>query len=89
MTFTGEWDWKKHDPVAEALFFEALPRKQVREIHDAFLEELDQCGTNGLDLGGAVEQVFRRAHNTNIVTRYQNNAGMLLAANDFQTKRSL
>jgi hypothetical protein len=79
-TFTGEWDSKNHQPVAEALLDETLPRKRVREIHDAFLEELDQCGVRGLDLGGAIEQVFGRARNKNIVTRYQNEAGNLLAA---------
>ncbi len=45
-----------------------------------FLEELDQCGADGLDLGGAIEQTFGQAHRKNIVTRYQNNAGMLLSA---------
>src|SRR5271165_5444744 len=78
-TFTGEWDAKNHQPVAEALLDEALPKKQLREIHDAFLHELDQCGTNGLDLGGAIEQVFGRARTKNIVTRYQNLAGNMLA----------
>jgi hypothetical protein len=79
-TFTGEWDSKDHLPVAEALLDEALTPKQVREIHDAFLAELDEYGTNGLDLGGAIERVFGRARNKNIVTRYQNQAGSLFAA---------
>jgi hypothetical protein len=77
---TGEWDLKNHQPVAEALLDGALPRKQVRQIHNAFLEELDQCGIDGLDLGGAIEQVFGRARNKNVVTRYINKAGSLLAA---------
>ena len=87
-TFTGEWDPKSHEPVAEALLDETLPRKRVREIHDAFLKELDQCGTDGVDLGGAIEQVFGRARYNNIVIRYQNNAGALLAAGNFQTEDS-
>jgi hypothetical protein len=66
------------EPVAKALLDKALTPKQVRAIHDSFLEELDQCGTDGLDLSGAIEQVFGRARNKNIVIRYQNNARPLL-----------
>jgi len=79
LTFSGEWDGKNYNPVAEALLCK-LSRQQVRKIHDVFLDELDQCGADGLDLGGAIEQVFGRARHKNIVSRYQNNAGMLLAA---------
>lgn len=88
MTFTGEWDWKNHRPVAEALLSETLTGKQLREIHDVFLDEIDQYGNKGLDLGAAIEQVFGRAHNSNIVVRYQNEAAMLLAAGDSQTQGS-
>jgi hypothetical protein len=36
-TFMGEWDSKNYEPVAEALFYEALSRKQLRQVHDEFL----------------------------------------------------
>ncbi len=90
-TFAGEWlsllikdadsysGPRAGEPVAKALLDEALTGKQVRAIHDSFLEELDQCGTGGLDLGGAIEEVFGRARHKNIVIRYQNKARPLLA----------
>lgn len=79
-TFIGEWDRKSDHPVAEAVFHEGLARRQVREIHSMFLKELDECGADGLDLAGAIEKVFGRARAQNIVTRYKNNAAILLPA---------
>ncbi|MGO9486362.1 MAG: hypothetical protein ACLPX9_17590 [Rhodomicrobium sp.] len=88
-SFSGEWDGKNHHPVAEAFLCETLTRKQVRDIHDVLLKELDQCGTNGLDLAAAIEQVFALARYNNFVTCYQNNAALLLAARDTRTERTL
>jgi len=62
-TFTGEWDSKNYNPVAEALLDQSLSSKRVRELHDTFLEELDQLGSDGIDLGGAIEKLFARARN--------------------------
>jgi hypothetical protein len=77
-SFAGEWDYQNYEPIAEALLKASLSRKQVMQIHDAFLEQLDRCGVDGVDLGGAIEEVFGHAHNTGIVTRYENNAALLL-----------
>jgi hypothetical protein len=84
-SFAGEQDSKKI-PIAEALLDRSLTWKRVREIHDAFLEELDQCGVDGADLGGAIERVFGRARHEHIVTRYQNNAWGRIAAGTIQSK---
>jgi len=83
-TFNGKRDSKNYIPVAEAVLDQSLPRNRVQEIHDAFLEELDQYGVNGADLGGAIERVFGRARSQHIVTRYQNNALGRLAAGYMQ-----
>jgi len=77
-SFAGEWDYKNYEPIAEALLQAQLSRKQVMEIHDTFLEQLDQCGIDGADLSTAIEKVFGRAHHKGIVTRYENNAARLL-----------
>jgi hypothetical protein len=77
-SFAGEWDYKNYEPIAEALFKASLSRKQVMQIHDEFLERLDRCGVDGADLGGAIEEVFGRAHDAGIVTLYENNAVLLL-----------
>ncbi len=88
-TFAGEWDGNSDHPVAEAVFLEGLPRKQIREIHSMFLEELDQCGMDGLDLAGAIEKVFGRARGKNIIVRYKNNAAILLPARNSRIDGSL
>jgi hypothetical protein len=77
-SFSGEWNYKNYEPVAEALLQTSLSRKQVVQIHDAFLEKLDQRGLDGADLSGAIELVFKEACNTGIVTRYKNDAAPLL-----------
>jgi hypothetical protein len=77
-SFAGEWDYKNYEPMAEALFQAKLSRKQVMEIHDAFLEQLDRCGENGADLSTAIEEVLGRAQDIGIVSRYENNAALLL-----------
>ena len=77
-SFAGEWDYKNYEPIAEALLQTELSRKQVMQVHDAFIEQLDRCGENGADLGTAIEEVFGRARNTGIVARYENNAALLL-----------
>jgi hypothetical protein len=82
----GEQDSKKYIPIAEALLDRSLTWKRVREIHDTFLEELDQCGVDGADLGGAIERVFGRARHEHIVTRYQNKAWGRIAAGTIQSK---
>jgi hypothetical protein len=78
VSFSGEWDYKNYEPIAEALLKASLSRKQVMQIHDGFLEQLDRCGMAGTDLGGAIEEVFGDAYNTGIVTRYENNGALLL-----------
>ena len=77
-SFAGEWDYKNYEPIAEALLEASLSRKQVMQIHDRFIERLDRCGMEGADLGGAIEEVFGDAYNSGIVTRYENNAALLL-----------
>ena len=77
-SFAGEWDYKNYEPVAEALLKASLSRKLVMQIHDGFLEQLDRRGTEGDDLGRAIEEVFKDAYSTGIVTRYENNAAPLL-----------
>jgi hypothetical protein len=79
-SFAGEWDYKNYQPVAEARLTSCLSRTQVMQTHDTFLAQLDRCGIDGIDLHGAIETVFGRAHGTGIVTVYENNATALLAA---------
>jgi len=79
-SFAGEWDYKNYQPVAEARLTSWLTRTQVTQTHDTFLAQLDRCGLNGIDLYGAIENVFGHAYGTGIVTLYQNNATALLAA---------
>jgi hypothetical protein len=79
-SFAGEWDYKNYQPVAEAHLTSWLSRKQVIQTHDTFLAQLDRCGIDGIDLYGAIENVFGHAYGTGIVTLYQNNATALLAA---------
>jgi hypothetical protein len=79
-SFAGEWDYKNYQPVAEAHLTSCLSRKQVTQTHDTFLAELDRCGIDGIDLHGAIENVFGHACGTGIVTLYENNATPLLAA---------
>ncbi len=88
-TFAGEWDGNNDLPIAEAVFQGGLPRRQIREIHGMFLEELDRCGTEGLDLAGAIEKVFGQARDKKVVVRYKNNAAVLLASRDSRTEGSL
>jgi len=78
-TFVGEWDSKNYEPVAEAHFPEALSRQQMRQVHDQFLDQLNRCGIDDVDLWAAIEQVFGQARQKKIVHHYQNNAGILLA----------
>jgi hypothetical protein len=77
-SFSGEWDFKNYEPIAEALLDKKFSRKQTRQMHDAFLEQMDRCGANGIDLGGAIDEVFGDAHQKGIVTRYENNAPLRL-----------
>jgi hypothetical protein len=79
-SFSGEWDHKNHQPIAEALLDKKYSRKQAWQMHDAFLEQMDRCGRNGSDLGGAIDKVFGEAHQKGIVTRYKNNAALRLGS---------
>jgi|SRR5215475_1402380 hypothetical protein len=79
-SFAGEWDYKNYQPVAEARLTYRLSRKELTQTHDAFLAQLDRCGADGIDLRGAIENVFGDAYGTGIVTLYENNATALLAA---------
>jgi len=79
-SFAGEWDYKNYQPVAEAHITPRLSHKQVLQTHDTFLAQLDRCGMDGIDLYGAIENVFGHAYGTGIVTLYENNATPLLAA---------
>jgi hypothetical protein len=73
-SFSGEWDDKNHEPVAEALLDKRFSRKQAWQIHDKLLKEMDQWGTNGSDLATAIGEVFEDAYLQRLVVRYQNNA---------------
>jgi hypothetical protein len=77
-SFAGDWDYKNYEPIAEALLKASFSRNQVMQLHNGFLEQLDRRGMEGVDLGGAIEEVFRDAYNSGIVTRYENNASLLL-----------
>jgi hypothetical protein len=77
-SFSGEWDHKNHEPIAEAILDNKYSRKEARQTHDALLEQMDRCGANGSDLGGAIDEVFGDARQKGIVTRYTNNAAGLL-----------
>jgi hypothetical protein len=73
-SFSGEWDDKNHEPVAEALLDKKFSRKQAQQIHDKLLKEMDHWGANGSDLATAIGEVFEDAYLQGYVVRYQNNA---------------
>jgi hypothetical protein len=77
-SFSGDWEDKNRVPVAEALLDKKLSRDQARQIHDEFLEQMDRCGANGIDLGAAIEEVFGDGYLRGMVTQYENNAAVLL-----------
>jgi hypothetical protein len=77
-SFSGEWDYKNYEPVAEGFLRSKLSRGQVRQFHDSFVKQLDRCGSDGGDLNAAIEEVFGRAQIAGIVTKYENRAAMLL-----------